>query len=267
MSVIWSGITEEGAVVPVQVTAEGKVVAVGDGPEGNYLPITGGELTGDLSVDGDITVTGAAAFAGSVDIGNLDFSLTTSSGGELRPAGILSLQRPASTILNAEFISAFLGDQQTFRVEVGGKVLLAGDIDCGNTGANAEGGKPGVYLDASAGRVYCIRQSEGKVFSAYNNGVKGIEFMSSGNASFAGDLSANSATFANGACGFTAAGEIFFTSRGSRYKLFVSNGMVQAEAYTRQMELKEKAEQFIADKRETKPASPQDEVTTDNDNA
>ena len=53
MSVIWSGITEEGAVVPVQVTEEGKVVAVGDGPQGDYLPITGGNLTGDLTIDTD----------------------------------------------------------------------------------------------------------------------------------------------------------------------------------------------------------------------
>ena len=80
------------------------------------------------------------------------------------------------------------------------------------------------------------------------------------------DTSTGNATFANGNCGFTSAGELFFTSRNERYKMIVSNGICQAEPYTRQMELKEKAEQFIADKRETKP-SDQVEVTTDNDNA
>ena len=50
MSVIWSGVTEQGAVVPVQVTAEGKVVAVSSVPSGNYLQLTGGNLTGDLTL-------------------------------------------------------------------------------------------------------------------------------------------------------------------------------------------------------------------------
>ncbi len=66
MSVIWSGITEGGAVVPVQVTEEGKVVAVGDGPQGDYLPITGGTLTGDLKVEGVITGDGSALFSAGV---------------------------------------------------------------------------------------------------------------------------------------------------------------------------------------------------------
>jgi hypothetical protein len=61
MSVIWSGITEEGAVVPVQVTAEGKVVATGTGPQEDYLPITGGQLLGPL------TSTSEATFVGSIN--------------------------------------------------------------------------------------------------------------------------------------------------------------------------------------------------------
>ena len=71
MTVIWSGVTEEGAVVPVQVTAEGKVVAVGDGPQGDYLPTTGGNLTGDLTLGTDkITLDaadGSATFTGNID--------------------------------------------------------------------------------------------------------------------------------------------------------------------------------------------------------
>ena len=73
MSVIWSGVTEEGAVVPVQVTAEGKVVAVGDGPEGDYLKLTGGNLTGDLTINTDkITLdagNGIGDFSGDVKAG------------------------------------------------------------------------------------------------------------------------------------------------------------------------------------------------------
>ena len=72
MSVIWSGITEEGAVVPVQVTDEGKVVAVGDGPEGDYLKLTGGNLTGDLTVNEQIELNsdGSATFSGDILVGS-----------------------------------------------------------------------------------------------------------------------------------------------------------------------------------------------------
>ena len=88
MSVIWSGVTEEGAVVPVQVTAEGKVVAVGDGPEGDYLKLTGGNLTGDLTVDEKITLKtdGSATFDDAVQIGNDPFG-GNANGIKLYPAG------------------------------------------------------------------------------------------------------------------------------------------------------------------------------------
>lgn len=72
MSVIWSGITEEGAVVPVQVEASGKVVAQGypgekgekgdpgeEGPEGP---------PGEYS-EGDDVVLNNAYFTGGVGIG------------------------------------------------------------------------------------------------------------------------------------------------------------------------------------------------------
>ena len=81
MSVIWSGVTEEGAVVPVQVTAEGKVVAVGDGPVGDYLPITGGELTGDLEVDGSITAAGNVALNTGNAASGTQLSINKAGGG------------------------------------------------------------------------------------------------------------------------------------------------------------------------------------------
>ena len=73
-----------------------------------------------------------------------------------------------------------------------------------------------------------------------------------------------SADFAGGKCGFTSSGELFFTSRNSRYKLVVQDQLVLAEPYTRQMELKEKVEQFIADKRETKPSQGGVDMDIDN---
>ena len=57
-----------------------------------------------------------------------------------------------------------------------------------------------------------------------------------GSANFESSIQAASNT-----CGFTATGELFFTSRGDRWKAVVQNQNVMAEPYTRSMELKEKA--------------------------
>ena len=52
MSVIWSGITEEGAIVPVQVDSTGKVIATAD-VGGDYVKKTGDTMTGPLVLPGD----------------------------------------------------------------------------------------------------------------------------------------------------------------------------------------------------------------------
>ena len=51
MTIIWSGLTEEGAVVPVQVTTEGKVVATAT-PPGTYVETSGDTMTGELILPG-----------------------------------------------------------------------------------------------------------------------------------------------------------------------------------------------------------------------
>jgi len=52
MSVIWSGITEQGAVVPVQVDDSGKVIAT-VGTDGGFVRISGDVMTGPLFLSGD----------------------------------------------------------------------------------------------------------------------------------------------------------------------------------------------------------------------
>ena len=271
MSVIWSGVTEEGAVVPVQVTAEGKVVAVGDGPEGDYLPITGGELTGDLTVNEQIELKtdGSASFAGSATFG-----------GNITTSGRFQADRSAS------------GDG-TYRSAVNGVVKHITYAD-GTTriGSNGDAqSDPNITLNASGNATFAgtissksyftsDRDTAGKsLYSGNLNGVESINIVADGSI-YAGNNSGSGAaapggvriqlnagdgsvSFADDACGFTSSGELFFTSRGTRYKLFVSQNLVQAEEYTRQMELKEKADKFIENKVEPR----QDEVTPDNDNA
>ena len=97
------------------------------------------------------------------------------------------------------------------------------------------------------------------VFKVYQGTFNNLTLYSDGSVAFAGDK-----------CGFTSDGEIYFMSRSTRYKIVVSNGICQAEEFSKARELKEKVEQLIADKRETKPSpdpDPQGEVTMDNDNA
>jgi len=272
MSVIWSGITEEGAVVPVQVTEEGKVVAVGDGPQGDYLPITGGNLTGDLTIGTDkieLTADGSAEFAGPIGIGttgtpsnDLEIRNTADAAIGLSKTGhgqgilqrstggvdIYSLSTGSQANQSFSFYSGpdEASATKTVHIEGDGSVEFAGDVQVGS-------GSQQAIINNNGSIEIDTANSEALTIST--NGSTNCKIDKTG-----------SATFAGGKCGFTADGEIFFTSRGTRYKLFVSQGLVQAEEYTRQMELKEKAEQLIADKRETKPST-QDEVTPDNDNA
>ena len=88
MSVIWSGITEEGAVVPVQVTEEGKVVAVGDGPEGDYVKKTGDNMTGDLTLGTDKITLNADGGEVAANTALLQGHIGFLFGGEQRIGGI-----------------------------------------------------------------------------------------------------------------------------------------------------------------------------------
>ena len=267
MSVIWSGVTEEGAIVPVQVTAEGKVVAVGDGPVGEYLPITGGELTGDLEVDGSITAAGA----GSVTAPQIRY-LNNNPAGRSNVIAIYNATDGTETFPTFQVdsngttrIGQYLTNAPKIELNsAAGSATFTGKVDVG--GEAYAGTANGVDIEAS-GALYVSNTSNGNIWLGYTTGSSSItsSITGKGDATFAGTLTA-----AGGVCGFTAAGELVFTSRGSRYKLVVAGELCTAEPYTRAMELREKADQFIADKRETKPSEPLDpqpEVTTDNDNA
>ena len=75
---IWNGLTSDGAVVPIQVDAQGRVIAVGSGPDsplvvdGDYLrprDETKGLGTANINLD----ASGAATFTGQVIVGSDDF--------------------------------------------------------------------------------------------------------------------------------------------------------------------------------------------------
>lgn len=66
MTVIWSGITEQGAVVPVQVDDSGRVIATGAVPD-EYVLLSGDTMTGPLVLPGDPTAELQAATKRYVD--------------------------------------------------------------------------------------------------------------------------------------------------------------------------------------------------------
>lgn len=59
---------------------------------------------------------------------------------------------------------------------------------------------------------------------------------------------AGAATFAGDKAGFDAEGQLIFSSRGDRYRVIVQNGLMTAELFTRETELREKAEKFKGQK-------------------
>ena len=268
MSIIWSGLTEEGVIVPVQVTAEGKVVAVGDGPEGEYLKLTGGNLTGDLTVNEQITLaTDGTATLSSIQSGDSSGRgrLLVDAPGNSAQRGRLILETNADCPNAAECFQVFQGVTEKSRISADGRATFAGGLTELNSNGSVQFGditKYGMYVfdqcqmyvagpSTAAYRVYCNETGGNETARISGNG---------------------SAFFANDKCGFTSNGEIYFMSRNTRYKIVVSNGICQAEEYPVARQIKEKAEQLIAEKRETKPSDPdpsdpQGEVTTDNDNA
>ena len=245
MSVIWSGVTEEGAVVPVQVDETGKVIATAAVPGGAYVKKTGDNMTGDLTLGTDKIALNAAkgsgTFTGNVDIGGnkiygswgIEIDSSTADSG----TALNVINNSASTaIINQDGTATFAGT-----------VTSGGPLDTGVSAATGAQLYPGtIYVQNKLG----FSTAWSSYLGADGNPTSTI--FADGSASFAG-----------GKCGFTSAGELFFTSRSTRYKAVVQDQLVIAEPFTRQMELKEKAEQFIADKRETKPSDPSDPDPSD----
>ena len=266
MSVIWSGITEAGAVVPVQVDETGKVIATAAVPGGDYVKKTGDNMTGDLTLGTDkieLNVDGSATFAGPIEVAGSSIDETSYflNGSDTKPTLVVRNYSDGPSFYSGakannsaiEVFNNSASDSTSITMKGDGSASFAGRI----FGADAVVGSKdytGPYSYVGPTEIALNLNQSSPVFKVTNDG---------------------SAEFVSGKCGFTSSGELFFTSRGARYKLVVQDQLCIAEPYTRQMELKEKAEQFIADKRETKPSDPdpsdpsdpQGGMTTDIDNS
>ena len=234
------GRTEGGTVLPVQITDDGRLVAQGlvggegppgppgeqgpQGPKGEYGPgddvdLGSGTFAGSVTVNDPVNVSGSFFGAGG---GAEHFALDTA----LDSTPVLSVGKG-----NVGYATITAGGSATFK----GNVLVA-DVDLLDTLAS------GVIIDKSGQIVQ-------QVSTVNDPGLQVAYQTFYGSTRTAGIYNDGSVQFAGTKCGFTGAGELFFTSRGTRYKLEVAGGLCNAIPYTREMELRERVE----DKRKPRP--------------
>ena len=139
MAVIWSGITEEGAVVPVQVTNEGKVVATSE-PGDEYMPKTGGNFTGDVSIgqdpnDPDVNFSlnpQENTIRGKTIFGEFDEDDPSKFGARFTRSGRFSIQRAKSSAPTSVIFYTVYGTEVTISFAADGAVEFASG-KCGFT--------------------------------------------------------------------------------------------------------------------------------------
>lgn len=240
--VVWQGITEGGTAVPVQVTEEGRVVAEGQegkegppgqpgppgppGPQGEYGP-------GDDVDLGNITAAGTVTAAGTIYSGDVDFG-ATSKEGSLMGAGSVFIQKKTGN--NSSAIGVFYGidTTPTFNLKADGSISASAYQYLNNSNSGSKN-VIAIYNGTDGTETF-------PTFQVDSDGTTRIGQYLTSNPKIELKSADGSITAAGDKCGFTAAGELFLTSRGTRYKLVVAGGLVNAEPYTRAMELKEKAE-------------------------
>jgi hypothetical protein len=244
--VVWQGITSDGVSVPVQVTEDGKVVSQGQqgeqgppgppgeqGPPGPYGP-------------GDDVEFGTATFAGGLT--------------EIRPNGNIRKKQNVDdthfidigTAADAVYIQStssgsapqqplkfFLKDGSTNHTHVfnqNGSVEFDGTIIQNNWNDDNRGGIR--LTSGSSGGAISVK-GNGQDFGAFSVRAGGTSSEDEV-LKLSGD---GSVSFASNKCGFTENGELYFTSRGVRYKAVVTGGLIVPEEFTREMEIKERIEQ------------------------
>ena len=245
--VLWQGLTEGGTAVPVQVTEAGKVVAEGQqgppgedgkegpqGPKGDQGPQ--GEYGPGDDVDlGSITATGKIASGGNPADGN-------NAGAYLRQDGNISAARGSSDVLFAGYNTDTPGSTATSLIYGNGNITSVGSVTAGTNGRVRLGPTAALICDPVADRGLVLGYDSFQATDAEGFSSNGEVDLGSPNGRFKNGYFSDSISAADNAAGITSTGELYLTSRGTRYKLVVAGGLVTPEPYTREMELRERAE-------------------------
>lgn len=238
--VLWQGLTEGGTAVPVQVTEAGKVVAEGQegkegppgppgqpgpqGPQGEYGP-------GDDVQFGSITAAGILRLGDSTETAGSTYALVD-------PSGQLFLQNNVGDVTKIVFgvLSGPFSDESNRKLIMyaDGSITAAGKLDIDvnrglTTGGEITAGAQSAFTAFSSSSLNTDTQK----FVVYEGDTGIVK---------AAITAGGSGTFAGQKAGFTAEGELYFTSRGTRYKLEVAGGLCNAIEYTREMQLRERVE-------------------------
>ena len=220
------GVTEDGTTVPVQVTEDGKLVVH---KEGGYTPgmdLEAGTITsGNIQSSGNVT---AASYLRS------DTSLDPSTDQSRQGRWTLN---PGASLNVANFVDRSSGEEVT---TVG--ITRVGDITTQGTIRTAGSAYVGTYQGSTDGVSGCLSSKDGCVYAQRSSSYTGNGHLFRG-------LKGNTIVFrvqASGAfaigdslAGMTKDGEIYFTSRGQRYKIVVQNGMCMADTYTREQQIRD----------------------------
>ena len=225
------GVTEDGTSVPVQVTDDGKLIVHKDESFEPGDDIVAGDIECGSITAGDITAD-SATVTGQVYAGSSETSDSTTLAAVNQSSTNPTLfLRNRDTSAGSRLIQGKQGttNTTTFEVYSNGTITVAGDVNVGDFSAGNG------LRTFSSGAIYLndSSNSTSDVFRIYKGSDINIELKNTGEAEFAG-----------GKCGFTSDGEVYFTSRSTRYKLEVAGGLCNAIPYTRATELQEKAEQL-----------------------
>ena len=265
MSVIWSGLTEEGAIVPVQVDSTGRVIAIGKDEGLDYWEKEGGILrpTDGESVVVEGTISSSVGFSGptasfsedvtihglTVGLGGNSASSNTAvglgalfnntTGNENTAVGRDALFNNTEGIENTALGRSALSNntEGLQNTSVGRSSLFNNTTGTGNTavGRNALAtnitGNNNTFIGQNPGinglnDTVVISAGELERLWIDSEGQTGI---GTNNPQAKLDV-AGPVLFSDGLCGFLETGELFFTSRNSSWKLVVSSGgLVTAE--------------------------------------
>ena len=230
--VLWQGLTEGGTAVPVQVTEAGKVVAEGQqgqegppgspgppgppGPQGEYGP-------GDDVDLGKITATGTIRAGGEPWAGEQGAAIAVGTVQGTHNAG------------SAVWRGGLVGGSTTSSITADGSITAIGNANFGLNSGSVAQDKEGIGLNG-AGTVstYVATTSV-----ANTNAFAVLRSTAAGGGAVWSVKKDGSIEAAGNQAGFTVGGELYFTSRGTRYKLEVAGGLCNAIPYTREMQLKE----------------------------
>ena len=227
--VLWQGLTEGGTAVPVQVTEAGKVVAEGkEGQKGDP-----GE-PGAPGPPGPPGPRGEYGPGDDVDLGSITASGGVAASGMITSGELIACNKEGIRSDSQDVFISYKTDGTTPGVSIkgGGSITAAGNV----TIEGAITSRSEIIVNATSG--YLSNTDSGYHFRGRRgDGTHATEIWANGDINTDGKLTA-----AENAAGITNSGELYLTSRGTRYKLVVAGGLVTPEPFTRQMELKERAE-------------------------